>query len=408
MALQTRHTCWFYSILNGFMLSDGGKKILYNKMTEFYSGLNSNNQAYFNSNLNAPCPASANKINKLYFWKFIKQFLCEIGRPKGKSPLLLRNVPGNNNGSVRTNKGQVPSKYIGRILKHLGFTDQEFYEDTNIDHRRRPQFVVIHNTGVSSINLNKGEYSLICANIVVKVPGYAHAVAGYIKDGKGYIFDSASNIIIKCKWWVQRDMSLAMMKIVNHHTALKTSSGLVSFNYPFFVYARKEFINGVAMTCKLPSRNNGGGANTQVKNRNVKVLTSNNKKLLRNVVREAERVPIAKRKFKNILSNTPVIRFKTKENIKPSVNTMFSNAGWHFTHRNYNRPGLPSGRNLKPNYNYYLLRNSYNPKLIMYKNKSINNMWKFFPLDVMYYSSSVGGALANKNVLNEYLRNKNF
>lgn len=37
--IQSRGTCWFHSIINGFLLSEDGQKILYDKMKEFYSGL---------------------------------------------------------------------------------------------------------------------------------------------------------------------------------------------------------------------------------------------------------------------------------------------------------------------------------------------------------------------------------
>ena len=38
-AIQTRGTCWFYSILNGFILSEDGQKILYNRLKNFYKKL---------------------------------------------------------------------------------------------------------------------------------------------------------------------------------------------------------------------------------------------------------------------------------------------------------------------------------------------------------------------------------
>ena len=44
-ALQTRGTCWFFSIINGFLLSDAGQKILFDHLEKFYKGLDVSEKA---------------------------------------------------------------------------------------------------------------------------------------------------------------------------------------------------------------------------------------------------------------------------------------------------------------------------------------------------------------------------
>ena len=115
------------------------------------------------------------------------------------------------------------------------------------------------------------------------------------------------------------------------------------------------------------------------------------------------------RKTKNALLETPIIRFKTKENIQHFVNHMFS---WppELSRRikSYTRaPGDPNGKNLKPNQDYYLIHDPYHIQSRIYKNRNID-IRKVFPLNVGYYSSYNKSALANKNILNNYVLKKNM
>ena len=73
---QTHGTCWFYSSLNMFLLSDNGLKILWQKLQKVYDGLGPVQKRYFESNINAPCPLrSVSKTSSIYFWKFLDEYL---------------------------------------------------------------------------------------------------------------------------------------------------------------------------------------------------------------------------------------------------------------------------------------------------------------------------------------------
>lgn len=154
------------------------------------------------------------------------------------------------------------------------------------------------------------------------------------------------------------------------------------------------------------ANNNGGSSSNK---RNATVLVANNKKLLNNIIKKSEGVKMHGRKTKNALLETPIIRFKTKENIQPFINHMFR---WppELSRRmktSTRAPGDPNGQNLKPNQDYYLIHNPYYIQSRIYKNRNID-IRKVFPLNVGYYSSYNKSALANKNILNKYVLKKNL
>ena len=49
-AAQTHGTCWFYTIINGLLMSEGGQKLLYEKMIHLYKGLTPQEKDFFKDN----------------------------------------------------------------------------------------------------------------------------------------------------------------------------------------------------------------------------------------------------------------------------------------------------------------------------------------------------------------------
>jgi hypothetical protein len=156
-AIQTRGTCWFYSILNGFILSEDGQKILYNRLTNFYKKLKPAEKAYFDDEFNAPCPMkNLSKTKEIYFWKFIDQYLCFMSGPRaatlkaGKSASILGGM--SLQGTVAKNmggKGAYPQVEIGKILDHVGFKGEYYFkyamDPPKFHMLRKPQFLsLIH------------------------------------------------------------------------------------------------------------------------------------------------------------------------------------------------------------------------------------------------------------------------
>lgn len=277
-ALQTQGTCWLYSILNGFILSEDGQKILYARLKMIYETLKANERAYFNANLNAPCPMqNLTKMNQIYFWKFIDQYLCFLSGPKtaklraAKSVRLLRgvNLQGLRARNYGGLEGAFPQQEISQVLDHLGFKGTYYMKSTyrvrGFDGRKKPQFVVlIYNdnaldmrmTRISPIYTQDPKYSLMCASLSIQninanssERNRAHALAGYVCNGKGYIFDSNQTKFFKCNWWNYSDY----VRVVNEEIAPIyphfRNGQITSYEYSFVIFSRKEFTRTISPSC---------------------------------------------------------------------------------------------------------------------------------------------------------------
>jgi hypothetical protein len=282
-AIQTRGTCWFYSILNGFILSEDGQKILYNRLTNFYKKLKPAEKAYFDDEFNAPCPMkNLSKTKEIYFWKFIDQYLCFMSGPReaslkaGKSASILGNM--NLSGTVAKNqggKGAYPQVEIGKILDHVGFKGDYYFkyasETPKFHAGRKPQFVVVmHNKVYPKTYMDRiptplledePKYELMCASLVI-ANTYAdlyethrwHALSGFKCNGKGYIYDSNQRKVFKCDWWKPLDFK----KVVDEEVAEDYSffkGGQVNVHqYAFAIFARKEFTKDIGVSCLMKYR----------------------------------------------------------------------------------------------------------------------------------------------------------
>lgn len=278
-AIQTRGTCWFYSILNGFILSGEGQKILYNKLKEFYKKLKPTERSYFDDDFNAPCPMSPNltKTKEIYFWKFIDQYLCFMSGPRaaslkaGKSAEILggMSLQGTIAKEAKGGKGAFPQVEIAKILDHVGFAKDyyiKYAQDPPKFHAaRNPQFVVVMKNKYYKTEymeeIPKGlladpKYELVCASLIIENTlankselHKAHAVAGFVCNGQGYIYDSNQRKIFKCKWW-DRD---EFIKVVNNEVGAYYSffrNGQINIHmYAFAIFARKGFTDAISPAC---------------------------------------------------------------------------------------------------------------------------------------------------------------
>jgi hypothetical protein len=281
-AIQTRGTCWFYSILNGFILSQDGQKILYNRLKEYYSKLKPAEKAYFDDTINAPCPLKdLTKTKEIYFWKFVDQYLCFMSGPRemsikaGKSANLLggMSLQGTAAKQEQGGKGAFPQMEIAKILDHVGFKGKYDirYAVTypiKFDGRKKPQFVIVMENKGANIKqymykipngfLTNAEYTPMCASIVIGNSEASnsqmhkwHAVTGYVCNGKGFIYDSNQRKIFRCDWWIRSEMVKTMNgPVADHYSFFK--GGQVTYNgYSFAIVARKGFTKVIAPSCLM-------------------------------------------------------------------------------------------------------------------------------------------------------------
>jgi hypothetical protein len=278
-AIQTRGTCWFYSILNGFILSDDGQKILYNRLKNFYKKLKPVEKAYFDDQLNAPCPMkNLSKTKEIYFWKFIDQYLCFMSGPRvaslkaGKSASILGGM--SLAGTVAKNlggKGAYPQAEIEKILDHVGFAKDYYFkyadDPPKFHAARKPQFVIVRQSKyypksymdeIPAGLLADTKYEGMCASLVIANTNANnsethkwHAIAGYVCNGKGYIYDSNQRNIFKCNWWNLADFK----KVANEEVAKAYpffKGGQINVHmYAFAIFSRKEFTKDIGAACLM-------------------------------------------------------------------------------------------------------------------------------------------------------------
>ena len=272
---QTGFTCWFNSSLNMFLTSDNGLKILWQKLQETLPALSNRQRAYFNSNINAPCPykGAVKKTSAIYFWKFLNQYICAVGGPgrlipkSGLNAYLTKNVKwrASSTKESKGTSGAHPSLELPAILGHLGFKVGRDFRMLN-DERWRVKFknnswtapILMYSGGgrtykMRDLLLEKRGYDLTGA-IVYVAPAFGselmpHVWACAIRNGKGYICDSNfPTTHIECRWWQKTELERYFMTVATpYRTGVARLMG-----FDVIMYTRKEFTNKIGPSCQLP------------------------------------------------------------------------------------------------------------------------------------------------------------
>ena len=279
-AIQTRGTCWFFSILNGFILSEDGQKILYKKLGEFYKKLKPVEKAYFDDGINAPCPMkNVAKTKEIYFWKFIDQYLCFMSGPREislqakKSASILggMSLQGTLAKKEQGGRGAYPQIEIGKILDHVGFKGDYYmkYADNmkQFNKVRRPQFVVVSQSQTKPMTymerfprhlIADPDYEVMCASLVIANTTAAkatlhswHALAGFVCNGKGYIYDSNQKKVFKCNWWIFEEFVRVTNDEVGQFYPFFKGGKINYHAYAFGIFARKAFVKDIGVSCLM-------------------------------------------------------------------------------------------------------------------------------------------------------------
>jgi len=366
-AIQTRGTCWFYSILNGFILSEDGQKILYNRLTNFYKKLKPAEKAYFDDQFNAPCPMkNLTKTKEIYFWKFIDQYLCFMSGPRavslkaGKSASVLggMSLQGTIARQAKGGKGAFPQVEIEKILDHVGFA-KDYYvkyatDPPKFHALRKPQFVVVmqskyhKNQYMEEIPaglLADKQYELVCASLIIENTlankselHKAHAVAGFVCNGQGYIYDSNQRKIFKCNWWNRAEFIKVVNNEVGAHYSFFRNGQINVHMYAFAIFARKAFTKDIGAACLMKYKaKTPEGFNLTSPNLGSRINTMNwlkparREALKRAWARTEHRaaVYINKATFNSIVAGA-----KNRTNAYQQV-TNLEHAGYKYRHENY-------------------------------------------------------------------------
>jgi hypothetical protein len=277
-ALQTRGTCWFFSIINGLLMAENGQKILFDHLEKFYKSLTPAEKAQFDDGIPAPCVKDLIKAKRIYFYKFLDQYLCFRSGPRsislkaGRSANILggASLTGTLAKTHAGGKGAFTAEELPKVLKHLGITD---YLEADVNgklpddkKKQRPHFVVCKNGARGYMDsvpkFRPKTYSLMCCSISIgnskasnKTQDRFHAISGFVCGGKGYLFDSNQRKPFPCNWWDWRDLK----SVVNTEVALAYdffAGGQINYmSYNYIMFSNNSYTDGIKPTCKLKYKN---------------------------------------------------------------------------------------------------------------------------------------------------------
>jgi hypothetical protein len=253
------------------------------RLREYYKKLKSNEKEYFDAAHNAPCPMkNITKTKEIYFWKFIDQYLCFMSGPRAltlkadKSAELLGNMSlqGTVAKKNQGGKGAFPQMEISKILEHVGFKgafDMRYAEGVaKFDGRKKPQFVIVSNSNIHKHSymkeipyefMNDPDYSLTSASIIIantlanaSEQHRYHAVAGFICNGQGYIYDSNQRKVFKCNWWNKHELITVVTKEISQIYSFFRGGKVNYYGYAFALFTRNEFVKDVSPACLMKYR----------------------------------------------------------------------------------------------------------------------------------------------------------
>jgi hypothetical protein len=263
-ALQTHGTCWFYTILNGFLLSELGRKFLWSHMTAYYATLTPAEKTFFTDRVSAPCPASATNFKKLFFYKFLDQYVCAINTSSnvnnraGKSAELLRNIEfvGARAKQFKGLGGASASTEIDAILGRLGIRDWGMgLLDNRVKDDLSAKNMIILSAWLDSLHtkldskMTVGSHVFLLSHAEVKMSNKqneGHSIVGVRCGGEGYLYDSNKAKLHPCRWWTLSTLKTRIKEIYGNKYSKP--------RYGYAVYIKEAFATGVHPTCHIRRR----------------------------------------------------------------------------------------------------------------------------------------------------------
>ena len=218
--MQDKGTCWFHAILNVFLLSTEGRKILREALQEYMA-----NHTLLNIRNNSNSCPMRGTINKQYFWSYVKYKLTNLNSGRASRNNLVSENYLIRNMNLRSKNKDVEGGNITDVEKFIEilfptkrinivkFTKYG-YKSPRIDAPRNAIYLTngskeafgawiamnwYHKVNGSFINHPRAINILNNGSVMLTVHG--HGIAGFIcKNGERYIYDSNNLRSIKLDW----------------------------------------------------------------------------------------------------------------------------------------------------------------------------------------------------------------
>jgi hypothetical protein len=344
-ALQSQGTCWLYSILNQFLLSDGMLKVLFWHMNDQYRQMPLLEKQFFDAPMNTVCPLGKN-FNKVYFYKFLDQYACLQGGPgqlrkkAGMSANILKRISPGGGATYRLKGGlggSVPTPELINAIKKLdikpfshnvvnafpksfdyyvkkAFTNpnDQFiicYRSPSLEYEIWPIKDKMWNSAYPrSVKVGSRLFDLASCTISIINDKYkgihaAHAICGYIDMyGKGFLFDSNQmSKYFRCDWWIPAKLEKCTRKLCEIYPQFQ-GDGITSLGITSFIYVRRTFASMVSVSCRLRARRLNFNTRHFMHHKTLPELLNNvNKKLELGILSQAQKQKI----IKNFMAKKP-------------------------------------------------------------------------------------------------------
>ncbi len=264
--------------MNGFLLSELGKKVLFDHMTRFYATLSPTDKTYFTNKFEAPCPLGGiMHTKKLFFYKFLDQYLCAINKVSNlqnraaKSANIVRNMNLVEKLNHKGMKGAYAGAEIVSVLKHLGINDYTVrtassLEDLSKEADKAEDFVIVKRPHFASsfqvdtkvpkdITCGGRIYDLSHATVLLfnTMLKRSHAVTAYMCNKSGFIFDSNQRNMFPCNWWTKSQLKKTSKDVARGYPAFDKALGgrVTGLSYAYLVYVKRVYAKGINPVCHL-------------------------------------------------------------------------------------------------------------------------------------------------------------
>lgn len=367
-AIQTQGTCWLFTIINQFVLSDGMLRVLKWHMESEYAMMTPAEKEFFDAPMDTVCPLGS-KFNKIYFYKFLDQYTCLQGGPgqlrkkAGKSANLLKRFSGAGNeyrvkggfeGSHQTpelfaalktlNIFQYSKDIIRYFPKDFGYGANLIFKNPN------DQFVIFHmgknlaypvyydspleegwttHAYPRTVKIGSRLFDLASSGVSIRNSDYkgrhaGHVITAYVDMyGKGYLFDSNQmSSYVRCDWWDPKKLEKTIRgPFISGFYPQFEGTNITSITYNNFVYVRRTFVSQVSLACRLKYRRLNFNTRGYMGYKNMNQLENAlSRKLARGELTQAERAKIIK-KFKVSKFNTSkYMNYNIENNLIKSIN----------------------------------------------------------------------------------------
>jgi hypothetical protein len=387
-------------------MSENGQKILFDHLEKFYKSLTDAEKAQFDDGTPAPCVKDLIKAKRIYFYKFLDQYLCFRSGPRsislkaGKSANILggASLAGTLAKTHAGGQGAFTAEELPKVLKHLGLTDYleadkngKLPEDKK---KQRPHFVVCKNGSRGYMDgvpkFRPKTYSLMCCSIAIgnskasnATQHRFHAISGFVCDGKGYLFDSNQRKPFPCNWWDWRDLK----RVVNNEVALAYdffAGGQINYmSYNYVMFSNNSYTDGIKPTCKLKYKKTKtpllAASNYNRKNFNnyIKVFKPAQQAALKRARARRMKDPILNKAFFNSVLESAKSMLEGHRQV-----SNLRNAGYRIDHNAYNKFinqlnakfASPKKRSTSPTSPKYSPVNNPNPR----SPSPVNNQGEFY------------------------------